>query len=202
MMIKTPHLFLLLSALSGGLLSASLCAQSITVNITGQLNQPACTPSLSTQLLPGTGISGNTVSLPEVLNNVFTSSNRNAGYRQVVFRASGCTGSSVNNMWVHFTGSSVDSNGRIVPGGGSNVDQMRFEIRNNSASGALVRVGGTAGSTPNANQGTAASFSGSHPANSNRIADKTYYIGYYAETLPVTYAGQLSATITANFKYY
>jgi len=121
-----------------------------------------------------------------------------AGEAQLHFRATGCTGN-VNYMWVHFTSPNVDANGRMIPTSGSN--KVRFEIRNNTASGSLVRAGGSAGNMPTSQQGTFAPFSGSHPTNASRVADKYYVIRYYAHQ-PVSDAGTVSTTATAHFKYF
>jgi len=185
----------LLPALLCALASPSLWAQSITVNVSGSVVQPACTPNIQQGLVPGGAVSGNTVTLPPVFTTALSSPGQTAGHTQITFRAYGCTGN-VNNMWVHFTSNSVVS-GRIV----SSNPQVHFLVRNNNSSGAQVWVGGYAGNAPNANQGTAVPFSGSYPTNSYREANKSYNISYYAQS-QVTNAGTFSASVTATFKYY
>jgi len=170
------------------------------VNVIGELKLSACTPSLQGQLVPGQSNTANVVNLPDVYTNDLDQAGKKYGDVTLHFRAKGCA-SNVNNMWIYFTSANVDSNGRIIP---NNSSSLRFEIRNNSASGNLVKVGSSGsstGNTPNSTQGTAVSFSGENPlTNTNRVADKYYGIRYYAHAdVP---AGDYSATITANFKYY
>jgi len=182
---------LLMAALTG----AEVLAQDV-FTVEGKVKQSACTPNLQQQLVPGTDNTANTVSLPKVSNHLLKTQGQRAGYTDITFRASGCSGNH-NNMWVHFTSSnSVDGNGRIIPSG---TDKVRFEFRNNNASGSLVRVGGSAGNAPDSNQGTTVPFSGSQ-TDSNRVANKTYNIHYYAHE-GVNYSGSVSASVTANFKY-
>jgi len=169
----------------------------IYINVTGELKEPACTPSLQQELMPGSDNTSSVVSLHAVNLWQLDEAGKTAGGVTIQFRASGCTGH-VNNMWVHFTSANVDSAGRIIPNGSS---QLRFEFRDNDPSGAFIRVNGNAETTPGAEQGTTSAFSGSHPANSNRVATKSYGVRYYAQN-PVTQAGNYSASVTANFKYY
>jgi len=181
-----------------------MAQHTLTLNVSGNVMDdpppqppPACTPNIQRELRPGSYNTASAVTLPNVDTSNLSFAGATWGNVTLQFRASGCTGY-VDNMWVHFTSANVDSNGRIIP---NNSSQLRFEIRNNDVNGSLIRVGGSAGSTPNANQGTMASFSGSHPANSSRTANKYYGIRYYAQTA-VTSTGTYSATVTANFKYY
>jgi len=121
-----------------------------------------------------------------------------AGDTWVTFGAFGCTGFDVNHMWVYFTSPFVDSDGRVIPHGHS---QVRFEIVDDD-SGNRIKVGqGGGGVSPDVpTQGTAATFSGSVLSN-QRTAEKTYVIRYYAQQ-PVTVGGYPSAAMTANFRYY
>jgi len=201
MSMMHPIRFLFLSGLIGMVYPFAAWAQpwkaEVTVNVTGTLLQPACTPNIQRQLVPGANNTSNTVTLPDVYTDNLNAAGKVYGNVTLQFRASGCTGN-VNHMWVHFTTSkNVDSAGRIRPDNGK---QLYFEIRNNNINGSLIKVGGSAGNSPNSSQGTATPFSGSHPENSNRIADKYYGIRYYAGGVVV--AGNYSAPVTANFKYY
>jgi len=175
--------------------SATVLAQSISFTVSGKVKQSACTPNIQRQMM-----GGNNVSLPQVETDFLKAAGSVYGNVDLHFRASGCTGN-VNNMWVYFTSANVDGNGRIIP---NNSSSLRFEIRNNNVSGNLVRVGSngsSTGSSPTSTQGTAVSFSGSNPlTNPNRVADKYYVIRYYAQA--AVPAGDYSATVTANFKYY
>jgi len=182
---------------SSALMSAQIFAQSLDFTVKVGVSQSACTPNISGQLMPGSNNTSNLVTLPNVNTMALDAAGKAAGAVTIQFRASGCTGN-VNNMWVHFTSANADGNGRIAPSGGGG---LRFEIRDNTTSGSLIRVGGSAGSSPNANQGTAAPFSGSHPANASRVANKNYGVRYYAQA-PVLNPGTYQASVTANFKYY
>jgi len=185
-----------------------MAQHTLTLNVSGEVMSdppppppPACTPNIPSgshtrQLVPGGSVIGNVVTLPKVTLDKLNAALKTAGDITITFRATGCTGSSINNMWVHFTSANVDSNGRIIPSGNN---QVRFEIRNNNTSGTLVRVGGSAGNQPNSNQGTAAPFSGSYT--NSRSADKSYGVRYYAHEA-VTGPAVVSASVTANFKYY
>jgi len=197
----------LAACLGAMLLSGMVCpvmAQNVTVNFSGYVDStppppPACTPNIQRQLVPGSYNTANTVTLPEVYDNELSYSGATAGAVTVNFRASGCTGY-VNNMWVYFSSSYVDdSTGMIKPG---NSSSMRFEILNNNTSGSRVWVNWAGSNTqPDSWQGTAATFSGSHPSSgSNRVANKYYVIRYYAQS--AVSPGTYSAQVTATFKYY
>jgi len=180
------------------LMGAQAWAQTLNFSVTGTVNPSACTPNLSgmqRQLIGGT-----TVSLPKITTHAINSAADNtvAG-GNIQFRATGCTGTQANYMWIHFT-ATVDSDGRIITNAGSS-SPVRFEIRDNNTNGQRIIVGGAAGSQPGSTpyQGTAAAFSGS---NANpRSANKNYGIRWYAGTHVVN-AGSYSASVTANFKYY
>jgi len=98
-----------------------------------------------------------------------------------------------NNMWVHFNSGNVVG-GRMV----TSNSQVHIEFRNDTASGALVQAGGSAGTQPTADQGSAAPFTGTFPS---RAASKTYVLRYYANQ-PVTQAGTVSTQATYTVKYY
>jgi len=185
----------------GGLASAQALAQ-LNFEVNALVKQSVCTPNIQRQLVPVSGVvTSNSVKLPDVYTDDLITEGTKTGVN-VTFRASGCTGN-VNNMWVHFTSANVEA-GRIVPkiGNTSNTSStLRFEIRNNDINGTLITVGGSAGSSPNSNQGTATSFSGSHPVDHHRIANKSYGISYYVKSAGTT-ANTYKADVVANFKYY
>jgi len=206
MILQRCFFFIAVWMMSAWAAYPAMAQHTLTLNVSGNvLDDPysppsppsACTPNIQQELRPGSYNTANAVTLPNVDVSDLGYAGATWGNVTLQFRASGCTGY-VDYMWVHFTSSNVDGNGRIIP---NNSSQLRFEIRNNDVNGSLVRVGGSAGSSPNANQGTAVSFSGSHPANSSRTANKYYGIRYYAQ-MAVTSTGNYSATVTANFKYY
>jgi|GEM_PF-2583092 len=174
----------------------------LTVDVEGNLEYPTCTPNLQRKLVPVSGVvTSNSVKLPDIYTNDLMSTGTKTGVT-VTFQASGCTGNQ-NHMWVHFTSASVDA-GRIVPKIGNTStgsSTLRFEIRDNNTSGALITVGGSASAQPNSNQGTATPFSGSYPADHNRTANKSYGISYYVKSSG-TPANTYKAQVTANFKYY
>jgi len=183
-----------------GFLMAShpvLAQQNFTVTFKGKLKQSTCTPNIQRELVPSSYVSGNTVDFGWVSTDQLNAAGAIAASGRVTFRASGCTGN-INNMWIYFSSANVDA-GRIVP---NNSSQLRFEIRNGSSSGDLVWVNwGGSNTQPDAWQGTAEPFSGSHPTDSHRVATKRYQIRVYAKQA-VTVAQTYSATVTANFKYY
>jgi len=185
--------FHFLWALACALGSSPVLAQTVNVSVSGSLQQSACTPNLV-----GSLVGGNTVTLAPVTTTDLAVQGTSAGEAQLHFRATGCSGN-VNYLWVHFTSPNVDANGRMIPVSGSN--KVRFEIRDHTASGSLVRAGGSAGNAPTPQQGTVAPFSGSHPADSSREANKYYVVRYYAHE-PVTDAGTVFTTATAHFKYF
>jgi len=169
--------------------SSPALAQTVNFTITGTIEDVACTPTLG-----GTGVSGNTVTLPTVNLTALDAAGKTAGDRPITFTLANCGMSTAsNNMWVYFNSGNVAA-GRMV----SSNSQVHFEIRNDTAGGTLVQAGGTAGNQPTANQGTAAPFTGTFP---NRGASKTYVLRYYASQ-PVTQAGTVSAQATYTVKYY
>jgi len=189
----TSRYFRSLLALACALTSIPAPAQTINVSVSGSLQQSACTPNLV-----GSLAGGNIITLGNVKTTDLDVAGKSAGEVELHFRAIGCTGN-VNYLWVHFTSPNVDANGRMIPTSGTS--KVRFEIRDHTASGSLVRAGGSAGNAPTPNQGTVAPFSGSHPADSSREANKYYVVRYYAHE-PVSDAGTVFTTATAHFKYY
>jgi len=186
----------------GGAVYPALAQHTLTLNVSGYVDDytppppPACTPNIPSGSHTRQLVGGNTVNLQAVDITALNVAGKTAGDMTIQFRATGCTGSTINNMWVHFTSANVDGNGRIIPSGNNKV---RFEIRNNNTSGTLIKVGGSAGSQPNSDQGTAAAFSGAYT--NSRSADKFYGLRYYAHEAVDT-PGSVSASVTANFKYY
>jgi len=175
----------------------ALAQQTITVNVTGKLKESACLPDIVPKLENQGGVTNhNLLELEKIKAHQLDGYGKTAGDTQILLRASGCTGD-VNFMWVHFTSPNVDDDGRIIPSGSN---ALRFEIRNNDTSGSFIRVGGSATDYPGAQQGSVTAFSGSHPTNSNRVANKHYGVRYYA-IAPVP-AGTYVAAVTAHFKYY
>jgi len=198
LILRTYMRFMLLmicALVMSALVSPQALAQ-LSFTVGGAVVQSACTPNIPSGSHSRQLIGGNTVTMPTVDLSDLNVAGKTAGGMTIQFRATGCTGSSINNMWVHFTSANVDGNGRIIPTGNSKV---RFEIRNDNNSGTLVKVGGSAGDQPNSDQGTAASFSGSHT--SSRSANKYYGVRYFAHEAVET-PGGVSASVTANFKYY
>jgi len=196
--------YFLLLPIAAYMMVGSPALADVTVQITGTLAQNACTPNLQRSMnhySGGGSFNGSTVvTLPTVNVSALNQAGKVYGNTILQFVATGCTGN-VNSMWVHFTAPNVDSNGRIVPTNGTN--RVRFEFFNNSFGGSRIAVGGVAGSQPGTHQGTAVLFSGSHPANSVRVATKNYGVRYYAQwALDNGVAGNVSTPVTANFKYY
>jgi len=171
--------------------SSSTLAQSVNFTIKGTIEPVVCTPTLS-----GSGYSSNTLTLPNVQLPQLDTVGKTAGEATITFSIANCgISTATNHMWVHFTpnGSSVQD-GRLV----SSNAQVHFEIRNDTATGTMVFFGGSAGTQPNANQGTASPFTGSYP---NRAASKSYVVRYYAKNV-VTVAGAVQANATYTVKYY
>jgi len=123
-------------ALGSLVISSLVSAQTVNVTITGTIDDVVCTPSLT-----GTGVSGTTITLPKVDITQLDTTGKTAGSRTVTFSVSNCGASmAVNNMWVHFSGSTVDSNGRLQPTSGTG--NIRFELLNGSG-GAVIKAGGS-----------------------------------------------------------
>jgi len=191
------------------LMSVQAWAQTLNFTVNGTVKQSACTPNLSGMQLGliggGSNGDGSTVTLGKVTTdhinyyNYYADGSVPGGATQIYFKATGCTGTQANYMWIHFT-ANVDSDGRIITNAGS-ANPLRFEIRDDDINGQRIIVGGFAGSQPGTTpyQGTAAAFIGS---NANpRSAQKNYVVRWYAGSHVVN-AGVYSASVTANFKYY
>jgi len=189
----------LLALASCAAISTSALAQSTgTLNIEGYISPVSCTPSLS-----GSGLSGNTLKLPDAFVDELDTAGKTTGETPFTFSWSGCTTSlGVNNVWVHFHGTNIDGAGRLTPTSGSG--KVRFELLNGSG-GTPIVAGGTAGNVaPNASQGTAAAFDPPAPATTNRSASKTYAVRYYADQALNALAdmGTVTTTVTYTAKYY
>jgi len=183
------------------LLCACLCAAGlpgfaqVPFTINGEIKENVCTP-----ILTGSDYSGSTLNLKPVDLDDLDVAGKTAGDSTLTFAFNNCKMStSKNNMWVFFESGSVDGAGRIIPTTGTGY--VRFEIRDVKSDGTmgnLVQVGGTAGDTPTAAQGTHAVFTGSYPS---RSVSKSYIIRYYANQT-VTLAGVVSANATYTVKYF
>jgi len=178
------------------LASAEVMAQSVNVTIQGEIQEVSCTPQLT-----GTGVSGNTITLPTVQVTDLGQTGKTAGDTTITFALSNCGMSlAKNNMWVSFYSSDVDGAGRIS----TNISGVRFEVRDVDSTGAMGNLieifaaPSTSGDFPAAWQGTAAAFTGSFPSSA---ATKSYIIRYYANQA-VTQAGAVSTAATYTVKYY
>jgi len=172
-------------------------AQVINFTVQGNVLDTVCTPTMS-----GQGVSGNTVTLPNVTLVDLQTIGDTIGDREILFKATNCAMSgSTNNMWVHFTSPQVIA-GRMVPQTG--ITDLHFEIQDADSSGTpigLITVsasGATAGTQPGGGQGTTAQFTGIYP---NRVVEKKYVIRYYVAA-PVSQGGALSTPATYEVKYY
>jgi len=192
-----PHSTRTLFTLACLIASPAVFAQ-VNITVTGTIEEVVCTPTLT-----GTGVSGNTITLPKVNISDFPSNGSTAGATQITFTLTGCGMSTAkNNMWVHFDSPSTTSGGLMVPTSGPN--RVVFEILDVNSTGvvgARVRAGGTAGDQPNSNQGTAAAFTGTWPS---RDASKNYVIQYYRSSSNAFPAlpGTISTSATYTVKYY
>jgi len=198
--MKMKHALSLLALASCAAVSTSAMAQSSgDLTIKGFISPVSCTPTLS-----GSGINGNTLTLPDAFIEDLDTAGKTTGETPFTFAWDGCTTSlGVNNVWVHFHGANVDANGRLTPTTGSN--KVRFELLNDGTGGTVITAGGTASNAaPNAAQGTAAAFSPPAPATTNRAASKTYAVRYYAAQAMSALAdvGPVSTTVTYTAKYY
>jgi len=185
----------LLALASCAALSTSAMAQSTgTIELKGFISPVSCTPKLS-----GGSIQGNTLSLPDAVLTDLNANGAFTGQTEFKFEATGCTTVGVDNMWVHFSGTNVDGNGRIRPTTGT--QNVRFELLNGPGGAAIVAGGPVPGVVaPGANQGTAAAFSGSNP---NRTASKTYAVRYRAEqALAAADVGAVTSSVTYNVIYH
>jgi len=188
-----PILFLAVCAFT----SSFAQAQIINFTIQGNVFDTVCTPTMS-----GPGVSGNTVTLPNVTLVDLQTPGDTIGDQEITFNATNCAMSgSTNNMWVHFTSPQVEA-GRMVPQSG--ITDLHFEIQDADSSGTpigLITVsasGTTAGTQPGGGQGTTAQFTGTYP---NRVVEKKYLIRYYVHA-PVSQGGALSTPATYEVKYY
>jgi len=184
----------LLALASCAAISTSALAQSTgTLNIKGYVSPVSCTPQLT-----GSAISGNTLTMPDAFINDLATPGSSTGETPFTFELTGCTTSgTINNMWVHFSGTGIDGAGRLTTGNSN----LRFELLNSPGSGTLIVAGGTAAATgPTATQGTSAAFTGTNP---NRAASKTYAVRYYAQNA-VTAAdiGPVNAAVTYTVQYF
>jgi len=176
------------------LVSLSASAQ-VTFTISGEIQETVCTPTLT-----GSKYSGNILKLDPVQLDALDLANKTAGDTTVTFSVSNCGISAANtHMWVYFTSPQMDG-GRIKPtvGPATLLNQVRFEIRDNTSTGALVQVGGPNGTSPTSNQGTGQQLTGTYPL---RVASKNYVIRYYAKE-KVTIAGEVSSPVTYTVKFY
>jgi len=167
-------------------------AQSFgTLTITGFINAMGCTPSLN-----GSSLTGATLNLDDAQATDLANPGDTTGEKEFTFQLSGCSTGTVNNMWVHFSGGNVDTEGRLR----TNNSNVRFELLDGPG-GTAIRAGGVAGNAgPAANQGTATAFGGSNPT---RSAVKTYAVRYYAQNaLTPTDTGHISSQVTYNVHYY
>jgi len=168
-------------------------AQIINITVQGNVLDSVCTPTMS-----GPGVSGNTISLPNVaIGDLQTIGPTNLGL-EVTFLTTNCALSgSLNFMWVHFTSPQVIA-GRMVPQVGTT--ELHFEVQDaDTLAQVLVSASGTTPpAQPGAGQGTGGAFTGAYP---NRIGEKKYVIRYYVDT-PVTQVGTLSTPATYEVKYY
>jgi len=189
----------LLALASCAAISTSALAQSTgTLDIKGFISPVSCTPNLS-----GGAISGNTLSLPDAFIDDLNT-NTYAGETPFSFDWSGCTTSlGVNNAWVHFSGATIDGNGRIQPTSGS--QNIRFELLNGSGGSPIVAGGPVPGGlmAPSAAQGTSAAFNPPAPATTNRSASKTYAVRYYRQNmLTAADIGAVISSVTYNAVYH
>jgi len=191
--MKLKHAISLLSLAICAAASTSAFAQSTgTIEVKGFISPVSCTPNLT-----GGKIGGNTLTLDEVVLTDLNASGAFAKETTFAFEASNCSTVGVDNMWVHFSGPNVDTNGRIRPTIGT--QNVRFELLNGSG-GSQIIAGGTASGAPGAGQGTSAPFSGSNPS---RSATKTYAIRYRAEqALGAADIGEVASSITYNVLYH
>jgi len=191
MKLKTS-LSLLSLAVCAACSTAAFAQHSGTLTVNGNITDVSCTPTLT-----GGAISGSTLTLPNALVSQLATAAATANETPFSFELTGCTTSGgINNLWVHFSGANVDSNGRLKPTSGSN--NVRFELRDGAN---MVVAGGTAGGAgPGTGQGTGAAFTGSNPF---RAASKSYAVRYYAESgLTTADTGTVQSSVTYNIYYY
>jgi len=179
---------------------AAWAQHEVFVNINGELKKPACTPSIQGQMMSGTN---NQIILPDVYTADLPQGGRILGSAATLhFRAQGCTGN-VNNMWVFFSSPTGGLWGIIKPVNEGSCPGYIFKIHDNNAQGSEVWVLGSAESPPGPLHGTAVPFSGSHPTNSDRVANKYYVVMLHKPSgTQFNVPANCSATVTANFKYY
>jgi len=93
-MIRLPTLLSLALCLA----SPSTLAQTVNFTITGTIEDVACTPTLT-----GSGVSGNTVTLPTVNLTALDTTGKTAGDTSITFALANCgMSTATNNMWGAF----------------------------------------------------------------------------------------------------
>jgi len=197
--MKLKHSLSLLALASCAAISTSAMAQSnSTLNIAGNISSVSCTPQLT-----GGAINGNTLTLPDAYIGDLDAADKTAQETAVTFTLNGCaTHGSIGNVWVHFSGSNIDSAGRLnlttSPSAATSA-KLRFQILD-GVGGAPIVAGQAAGAQPGTGQGTAVQFTGTGP---NRSATKTYAVRYYAlAPLDLNDVGAVATSVTYNVKYY
>jgi len=106
-MLSRSAFFRSLLACACVLASAAVMAQLANVTIEGEIQEASCTPQLT-----GTGVSGNTITLPAVQMTDLNAAGKTAGDTIITFALSDCGMSTAkNNMWVSFYSSDVDGLG-------------------------------------------------------------------------------------------
>jgi len=177
--------------------SPAVCAQSVTITVSGQINEPSCTPTLT-----GPRVTGNAIVLEDADTTDFPSQYSTAKPTRITFALTGCGKQSVNNMWVHFNSTNV-SDGIMVPTTGPTT--VGFEIvdvdSSGTSTGNRVHAGGGVVTTPNANQGTAAPLSATSTW-PNRTASKSYDVRYIRTSATAPEAGAISTQATYQVIFY
>jgi len=190
MKLKTS-LSLLALASCAAISTSALAQSSGTLNINGNISLVNCTPQLSSNVL------GNTLTLDDAFIGELDAAAKTTQETAFSFELAGCTTSgSIGNMWVHFSGSNVDANGRLnltTAPSQATKNKLRFELLDGPG-GAAIKAGQAAAAQPGADQGTAVQFTGTNP---NRSASKVYAVRYYAlAALDASDAGAVASSVT------
>jgi len=138
--MNTNHALSLLALAASAAFSTCALAQSQpsgTVNFEGSILDVTCTPTLG-----GPSTSGQTVTLPSVPVSDLATAASVTGETEFEFNMTDCViNPTSTQVWFHFGGSNVNSNGRLATTSGTN--KVSFQLLDGPG-GAAITAGGTA----------------------------------------------------------
>jgi len=138
------------------------------------------------------------VNLDPVSYSTLNAVGATAGEKPFTIELTECTvDDSKTQMWAHFTGPQVNSDGRLNTTGTAPVT---FQLTDGFGKAPIVAGGSAPGGGPGTDQGSGATFTGNNP---DKTASKEYAVRYYAEgAVAAGDAGTLSSQVTYNIQYF